>query len=138
MDVGSDFRWDDGGHMFELVTTDGFQYIFRPEVVLTVTDFDPVSGERVTCVSGISGAPLKIAESVDGFLNRVGLAQAFYKFRRGQNHSIWINRNAIRVVRAPVTNEYANDIKSVLSVGSSALGVVETPNEVKAILNGKA
>ncbi|WP_174275562.1 hypothetical protein [uncultured Sphingomonas sp.] len=121
--------------MANLTTIDGFQYSFTPDSVSLVLDHDPNTGLAVTCVFGITAGVIQIAETVDGFLARIGVTNRFAVLSRPNRSSAWINCAAAKSVRAPLPDEYVAGVQAVIAVGSLNLGVTETLAATIAALN---
>ena len=119
--------------MAELTTTGGFQYTFKPEAVLGLTDHDGATA--VTCVYGVTAGVVKIAEGVAEFLIRIGMAGNFAQLTRANGAPIWFNAGAVGGIRAPLPNEYAAAVRSVISAGSFVQGVAVDQAAAKARIN---
>lgn len=121
------FQW--GMPMTTLSTTDGLMFLFSPAAVTLVADRDLNSGEAGTTVYGLQSGQLRIAESVDAFLSRIGLAAAFATLTRPDGSRVRVNAKLVRVVRQPVEGEYGPAVRSVLFIGESKQGVIEDLTE---------
>jgi len=121
--------------MAEVTTVDGYQYIFDPKVVSIITDRDTSTGQAVTGIYGIAPAVVRIPETVDGFMTRVGIAARFAEFGRPNGSPIWISGTAVSALRAPLPDEYVAGVETVISVGKMSLGVVEDIAAVRDALN---
>ena len=121
--------------MADLTTIDGLQFSFTPDAVIAVTDHDAVTGQAVTCVFGITPYPLRINETVDGFLARIGVNGDFAQLTRPNGSPIWICAKAVSALCAPLPGEYVDGVQSVISLGSMTQGVEEAPAAVKAAVN---
>lgn len=126
--------------MADLTTTDGFRYSFAPSAVVAVvaaTDGAAGPGAAVTSVYGITPAPLEIAETVDGFLARIGVTAGFARLTRADGSPIWVQAAAVSSLRAPLPNEYADSVRAVIAAGGLTQGVEETPGAVKAAIDAR-
>jgi hypothetical protein len=121
--------------MADLTTVDGVQISFDSAAVSAVADRDPITGSAVTCVYGVTGGMLKIAEGVDAFLGRLGIANKFAKLNRPDGSPVWINAPGVKTLRAPLPNEYPPSARSVISVGSLTQAVTQDVPTAKAALN---
>ena len=119
--------------MASLTTTDGLQISFDPSGVTAVADHDD-AGDAVTTVYGITGGTLRIAETVDGFLKRIGVDANFGKLTRPNGTFVWINCKAVSTVRPPLQGEYGASVQAVVSVGSLTQAVQEMPAAVTQIV----
>jgi len=118
-----------------LTTLGGDVITFNPSGVSTVADHNDTTGEAATCVYGINNSPLMIAETVQGFMERLGIASSFAKLTRPNDWPVWIRASAVSALRAPAPGEYAAAVKTVIVAGSLTQGVKETPTQVTAALN---
>jgi hypothetical protein len=121
--------------MATLETVDGIQITFNPDSVVAVADHDAVTGAIVTCVYGVTKAELRIAEPVDAFLARLGIAAKFAKLTRPNGSPIWINGNSVSSLRAPLPGEYVDGVATVITTGSLTQGVKESPDDTRIQLN---
>jgi len=121
--------------MADLTTVDGYHMVFDPSNVLEVSDHDPVSGEAVTCVYGVTASYVRIAESVAAFLARIGVAAGFAKPTRPSGFPVWLNAKAVGLIRAPAPGEYVGGVQAVIGVGGLTLGVRETVAAATAAIN---
>lgn len=111
--------------MATLSTIDGVTFLFNPAAVTMVADRDPDTGDVRTSVYGLQDGQLSIAEGVDPFLSRIGLAPTFARLTRPDGSHVWVNAKLVRVVRQPIAEEYAPAVRSVLFVGGSKQAVIE-------------
>jgi hypothetical protein len=120
----------------DLTTVDGLQFSFDPAAVSAVTDRDPDTGAADTCVYGITAGFVKIRETVNGFLGRLGIAGKFAKLTKPNGAPVWINAPAVTSVRAASTSlgdpPKAN---SVVSVGSLTQRLTQDLVTAKAAIN---
>ena len=116
--------------MPELTTIDGTQITFNPDSVAVIVDHNE-NGQVVTCVYGITKGELHIGETVDTFLTRLGITQAFAKLTRPNGTRVWINGKAVSSLRAPLKDEYADGVKTVITTDALTQGVKETPDSVR-------
>lgn len=123
--------------MADLTTVDGFRYSFEPGAVVAVTDRDVDTGAAATCVYGITPAPLEIAETVDGFLARIGEAAGFARLTRADGSPIWVHAAAVSSLRSPLPDEYAGSVRAVITAGGLTQGVEEDPDAVKAAIDAR-
>lgn len=123
--------------MADLTTIDGLQFHFDPSVVTAVADHDADTLDAVTTVYGLSDRPLRLAETAEGFLARIGVAQTFAKLTRLNDTFIWVNCVAVTVIRSPLPYEYAAVAQAVVSVGALTQAVKETLNQVKEVVNAR-
>jgi hypothetical protein len=121
--------------MAELTNNQGMQFLFDPKAVSAIADRDADTGEAVTVVYGLTAGPLRMAEPVDAFLNRVGLTPVFAKLTRPNGSAVWISCKGIKVARPPLADEYAPAVRSVLALGTLLQGVAETLAEVRQAVN---
>jgi hypothetical protein len=118
----------------DLTTTNGQQISFDPSAVAAVADRDVDTGAAVTCVYGLSPGIVKVSETVDGFLGRLGIAGKFVKLTRPNGSPVWINASAVSLLRAPLPGEYPPNAKSVIKVESFTQAVTQDPAIVKAAI----
>lgn len=121
--------------MAELTTIDGLEFHFDPSAVTAVADHDADTLQAVTTVYGLSDGRLRIADSAEGFLNKIGVAQSFVKLTRPNGMLIWINCKAVTVVRSPPPDQYPATANSLVTVGALTQAVQETPTQVKQTVN---
>ena len=123
--------------MADLTTTDGTRHPFHPQAVAMVTDHDPVTGQAVTCVYGLTPAPLKIAEAPQAFLDRLGMGLSFAILTRGNGSPAWMNAPAVTAIWAPMPGQYVATVKAVITVGPLTQGVEEDPQAARALINAR-
>lgn len=121
--------------MATLTTIDGIKFTFSPSEISAVTDHDALTGEAVTCVYGLTAAPLKIKEAADTFLGRLGITLKFAKLTRANGSPIWINALAVSTLCAPLPGDYVDGVNCLVSVGSLTQGITEDPAEARAAIN---
>lgn len=123
--------------MADLTTVDGFRYSFEPGAVVAVTDRAVETGAAVTCVYGLTPAPLRIAETVDGFLARIGVSAGFVRLTRADGSPIWVCAAAVSSLRAPLPDEYADSVRAVITAGGLTQGVEEEPDAARAAIDSR-
>jgi hypothetical protein len=123
--------------MADLTTVDGFRYSFMPGAVVAVTDREVGTGAAVTCVYGITPTPLRIAETVDGFLARIGVSAGFVRLTRADGSPIWVCAAAVSSLRGSLPDEYADSVRAVITAGGLTQGVEEDPDAVKAAIDAR-
>lgn len=121
--------------MSELTTTGGLTIQFDPSAVTAVADHDADTGDAVTTVYGVTAGAVEIAETVDGFLMRIGVAQSFAEFTRPDGSFVWLNCKAVGTIRPPLPDEYPAQAETVISVGSLTQAVDEAPDAVRQAVN---
>ncbi len=121
--------------MADLTTTDGLEFHFDPSAVTAVADHDADTLQAVTTVYGLSDGRLRIAESPEGFLKRIGITQSFAKLTRPNGMFIWINCTAVAVLRPPPRDQYPASAHTLVTVGALTQAVQESPTQVKQIVN---
>ena len=123
--------------MEKLTTTEGDVIHFDPKIISAVSDYDPITQARVTCVYGLRAEPIKIAKSIDDFLESLGVADKYVKLPREQNSSIWVDSRAVAVVAPLVKGKSPGaGARTVLTVGSTTVTVVGSVEETVGKLNG--
>jgi hypothetical protein len=122
-------------YMATLTTTGGAVITFTPSGIAAIADHNDTTGQAVTTVYGIGNSPLMIAETVQAFLTRLNIAQAFAQLTRPDGRPVWISGTAVSMLRAPSAGEYAPAVKTVISAGPLTQGVQETPDNVTTALN---
>jgi len=108
---------------------------FDQSDVFAVTDHDAITGDAVTCVYGVSAAPVNINETVSGFLERLDITAKFAKLTRPNSSSIWICGSAVTSIRATLPGEYDPRAKSVVNVGSLTQAVCQDTDTAIAAVN---
>jgi hypothetical protein len=121
--------------MATLTTTGGAVVTFTPSAIAAIADHNDTTGEAVTTVYGIGGSPLMIAETVQAFMTRLNIAQAFAQLTRPDGRPVWISGAAVSMLRAPSAGEYAPAVKTVISAGPLTQGVKEPLADAIAALN---
>lgn len=121
--------------MATLTTTGGAAITFGASAVAAIADHNDTTGEAVTTVYGIGNSPLMIAETVQGFLQRLNIAASFAQLTRPDGRPVWISGAAVSMLRAPSAGEYAPAVKTVISAGPLTQGVKEPPANAIAALN---
>ena len=121
--------------MANLTTIDGLQVHFDPAAVTAMADHDVDTGQAATMVYGLSAGAYRIAETVDGFLTRIGVIKTFAELTRTNGTPIWVNAKAVATVRPPLPGEYAPGAASVVTVGSLTQAVTEAPAAVVQAVN---
>ncbi len=121
--------------MATLTTLGGAVITFNPSAVSAISDRNDTTGQAATCVYGVAAAPLMIAETVQDFMQRLKIAQAFAQLTRPDGRPVWINGSAVSMLRSPHAGEYAPAVSSVITVGSLTQGVTEQPAQAIAALN---
>jgi hypothetical protein len=121
--------------MAELTTKEGLRYFFDSGALIAVADRDPDTGEANTTVYGLSARPLKLTESVQAFLNRVGVVNSFASLTRLDNNPIWVNCAAVQAIRPTLPGEYHPDANTCVSIGSVTMAVKETLAQVRTTIN---
>jgi hypothetical protein len=89
----------------------------------------------VTCVYGVGKAPQKIAEGVDAFLQRIGVAAHFFELTRPNDTAIWVNGAAVNWLTLPMAGEYPPDTKTMVAIGSLTQAVQQDLAAVRALVN---
>ena len=123
--------------MADLITMDELQFHFDPGAVTAVADHDADTLQAVTTVYGLTDGRVRIAESAEGFLTRIGVGSSFAKLTRVNGTFIWVNCAAVTVVRSPVPDEYPPSARAIVLVGGLTQAVKETPFEVKQAVNAR-
>ncbi len=121
--------------MADLTTLDGLQFHFDPSVVTAVADHDADTMRKVTAVYGLSDGQVRIAESPEGFLARIGVAQSFVRLTRPNGTFIWVNCTAVSVVRSAPPDQFPATARALVTVGTLTQAVREAPLEVKQLVN---
>jgi hypothetical protein len=117
--------------MATLTTVDGVEVFFNAEGVAAVA---PDGGGAA--VYGVTQAALRLGESPQGFLNRVGIAPKFAQLTRPDGSPVWISGAAVSAMRPPLPNEYPSDAHAVVFTGPLTQAVRETPAAARTALNG--
>ena len=120
--------------MAELTTIEGFKYNFEPNAVFAVADRDVVTGNQVTCVYGVTATDLKIDETVQDFMARLGIANNFVVLTRPNDWPIWIGAGAVSSVSDAYPPEFSPPIKSIVTT-RARFGVIEDRKAALAIIN---
>jgi hypothetical protein len=123
------------GTVADLTTIEGLQFHFDPAAVTAVADHDADTLQAVTTVYGLMAGQLRLSETPEAFLNRIGVASSFAKFTRLNDTFIWINCTAVSVVRSPLPGEYPAVAKAIVCVASLTQAVKETVAQVKQMVN---
>jgi hypothetical protein len=110
--------------MAQLVTTGGLKIFFDSTNVTAVSDRSEI-GVPVTSVFGIGQNPIEITESVLPFLGRLSVVQKFVKLSRPDGAQVWIDGTAVGSLRSAIPGEYSASVNSVVTVGTTTLGVCE-------------
>jgi hypothetical protein len=121
--------------MANLTTLGGLQISFDPDSLAAIADHDSNTGKASTTIYGVTKAEIHIAESVEAFLARIGLAAKFAKLTRPNGTPVWINGGAVSSLRPPLPGEYLDAVKTVISMEPLTQGVKEVPEHAKAMLN---
>jgi|SRR6185312_1027792 len=117
--------------MADITTVDGVRFLFDPAALAAIADRDAGATAPGTVIYGLAPAALRVGESVDGLLQRLGLASSFARFTRADGSPILINGKSVAVARQPLAGEYAAGVNSVLFAGSFTAGVRESLDEVR-------
>jgi hypothetical protein len=120
-----------------LTNTMGLDFVFRADAVVAVADRDTETSTDVTCVFGLGPSFQRIAETVDGFLTRIGKLDRFAKFTRPNGTPIWLNVDDVTVVLAAQQGLYSADTKTVIIAGAFTQAVKEPMDVVKAVLTAR-
>jgi hypothetical protein len=121
--------------MATLTTVGGLQITFKPSSVAVLADHDASTGAAVTCVYGVTNNMLKIDETVQKFLSRVGIAKNFAQLTRPNGSPVWINGSAVSSLYAPGPKEYVASVKTIVVTGALTQGVQEAPDAATTALN---
>jgi hypothetical protein len=121
--------------MANLTSIGGIQFVFDPAAIVAIADRDADTGEAVTVVYGLTAGQLRVPESVQGLLNRLGLSQKFAKLTRPNNTSVWMSGQGVKVARQPLAHEYSPPVQSVVSAGDLTQGVTENLGQVRQAVN---
>lgn len=121
--------------MADLTTIDGLQFHFDPSAVTAVADHDADTLQAVTTVYGLTDGRVRLAETPEAFLARIGVAQSFIKLTRPNDTFVWVNCTAVTVIQSPPPDQYPAAAKSLVTVGGLVQAVKETPGEVKQAVN---
>lgn len=121
--------------MAQLVTKGGLKISFDPDDVFAVSDHDAETGEAVTCVYGVEAAYVPISETVNGFLERLGLTAKFAKFTRPNSTAVWVCGSAVASIRPNLDGEYDPPVRSVISVGTITQAVCEDADAATAAID---
>lgn len=121
--------------MADLTTIDGLQFHFDPSAVTAVADHDADTLQAVTTVYGLTDGRVRLAETPEAFLARIGVAQSFIKLTRPNDTFVWVNCTAVTVIQSPPPDQYPAAAKSLVTVGGLVQVVKETPGEVKQAVN---
>ncbi len=121
--------------MADLTTIDGLQFHFDPSAVTAVADHDADTMRAVTTVYGLSDGRVRLAESPEGFLARIGVAQSFVRLTRPNDTFIWVNCTAVSVVRSAPHDQFPVTANALVTVGTLTQAVRESPGEVKQLVN---
>jgi hypothetical protein len=113
----------------KLTTISGADIEFQPGSVAAVTDHDVETGQAVTTLYGLGAGRVEIAETVEGFLTRIGVLQKFAKLTRPDGSPIWVNAQAVGLVRAPLPDEGPDSARAVVSIAGLHQAIRETPAE---------
>jgi hypothetical protein len=120
--------------MADLTTVDGKHVSFVPDAVTAVTDQDE-HGTPVTCVFGITPAPLEIGEAVAGFLARIGVTANFARLTRPNGSAIWVCGPAVSSLSASLPGDDPDGARAVIVVGGRRQAVEEDAASVKAAVD---
>lgn len=121
--------------MADVTTVDGLRFLFDPGAIAAIADRDAGATGPGTVIYGIAPAALRVSESVDALLQRLGLASCFASFTRADGSPVLINGKSVAVARQPLTGEYAIGVNSVIFAGSFTAGVRESLDEVRQGIN---
>jgi len=121
--------------MADITTLDGLRFLFDPGAISAIADRDAGATPPGTVIYGLAPAALRVSESVDALLQRLGLASSFARFTRADGSPILINAKSVAVVRQPLSGEYAAGVNSVVFAGSFTTGVRESLDDVKQGIN---
>jgi hypothetical protein len=121
----------------DLTTIDGLQFHFDPGVVTAVADHDADTLQAVTTVYGLTDGRVRIAESPEGFLDRIGVAGAFVRLTRPNDTFVWVNCAAVTVVQSPPRDQYPPVARALVTVGGLTQAVKETPLAVKEAVSAR-
>lgn len=117
--------------MADITTVDGLRFLFDPGAICAIADRDVGATPPGTVIYGLAPAALRVSESMDALLQRLGLASSFAKLTRADGSPILINAKSVAVVRQPLSGEYAAGVNSVVFAGSFTTGVRESLDEVR-------
>jgi hypothetical protein len=123
--------------MADLTTIDGLQFHFDPSVVTAVADHDADTLQAVTTVYGLTEGRVRLAETPEGFLARIGVESSFVRLTRPNDTFIWINCAAVTVVCSPPPDQYPLAAKALVTVGTLTQAVKESPVTVKQEVNAR-
>ncbi len=121
--------------MAELTTTSGEVIDFDPAAVTAISDMDPDSGAAVTCVYGIEGGVVQTVDPVSDLLQRLHLTNKVAKLTRPDASPIWVVAAAVTTLRAPLSDEYAPEVKAVIAVTGVMQGLTETLPEAQGAID---
>jgi len=120
--------------MATLTTTGGATINFNPAAIDAIGDHND-TGAAVTCVYGIPPSMLMVGETVQAFMQRLGIEKDFAQLTRPNGWLAWIRGSAVMALRAPVQGEYPPTAKTVVYTSSLTQAVKETPADATAALN---
>ena len=121
--------------MATLTTTGGAVITFGVSAVAAIADHNDTTGEAATTVYGIDNSPLMTAETVQGFMTRLNIAQSFAQLTRPDGRPVWLNGAAVSTLRPAPAGQYAPTVKTVIVVGALTQGVRESPADATTALN---
>lgn len=121
--------------MADITTVDGVRFVFDPGAICALADGDAGATAPGTVIFGLAPAALRVGESVDALLRRLGSAASFARLTRADGSPVLINAKSAAVARQPLAGEYASGVNSVVFAGSFTAGVRESLDEVRQGIN---
>jgi len=121
--------------MASITTVDGIQFLFDLDALCAIADGDEQTGASGTVIYGLAPKGLRVNESIDAVLQRLGLTSAFAKFTRADGSLVLVNGKSVNVARQPFAGEYAPEVRSVIFTDVLTLGVHEQLDEVRQAVN---
>lgn len=109
--------------MADITTVDGVRFLFDPGAVCAIADRDAGASTPGTVIYGLAPAAVRVSESVDALLQRVGVASSFARLTRADGSPILLNAKSVAVARQPLSGEYAAGVNSVVFAGTFSAGV---------------
>ena len=110
--------------MTMITLANGTQLHIRPAQVTMVSG----AGQQ-SQVSGFGPEKLEVQEGAQALLNHLQIAAAFAPFTTPNGVPIWVNRDAVSLVRAPLTIENG---QAVVYAGGEKQALAETVAVVRA------
>lgn len=117
--------------MADITTVDGIRFVFDPGAICAIAERDAGATAPGTVIYGLAPAALRVAESVDALLLRLGAAASFARLTRADGSPVLINGKSVAVARQPLAGEYTTGVSSVVFAGSFTAGVRESLDEVR-------